>query len=619
MSTGRAIGALGLGATAGAVAYVVLATGILGGGGLVDAAARVDRTVPGTAQSLPVFDDCEQLREWYVRTALPRVGPWGLGMPPVAYAERASGGPVPVAGDAARGAVGSSETGTNVQEHDVDEADVAKTDGRLVVRVSGAFLFVADVSGARARELSRTRLPGPRLARPELLLHGHRVVVVGDEQPRLYAMPADSMARTFLPVPQQDTRAHVLSFDLTNPSAPRFTGDLAVDGGAVSARAYADGVVRVVVTTGYPPLDFVQPNRDRSAREAIRANREIVRTVSIDDWVPGIRTSDDGTRRPLLDCSEVRHPRATSGLGTTSVLTFGFDEPTGYRATAVTGAGDLVYSSADRVYVATARGPGTDLHAFALDGRRTAYMASGSVPGRVKDRWSFSEYGGHLRVVTATGQTWNPRENVLTVLAEKDGRLRSVGRVGGLGRNESLQSVRWFGDLAVVVTFRQTDPLYTLDLSVPGAPRLLGALKVPGYSSYLHPVGDDLLVGIGHDVSASTGADLGAQAATFDLRDLTDVRRAGTYTFGPQTDVSAGWDPRAFTYLPERRTLVTPVQSWTDQRSRFVALHVARDGTLTPTGSWTARRYAGEDVRALPLGGGRLALVDDVVRVVRVD
>jgi hypothetical protein len=64
--------------------------------------------------------------------------------------------------------------------------------------------------------------------------------------------------------------------------------------------------------------------------------------------------------------------------------------------------------------------------------------------------------------------------------------------------------------------------------------------------------------------------------------------------------------------------LVTPVQSWTDQRSRFVALHVARDGTLTPTGSWTARRYAGEDVRALPLGGGRLALVDDVVRVVRV-
>jgi uncharacterized secreted protein with C-terminal beta-propeller domain len=245
-------------------------------------------------------------------------------------------------------------------------------------------------------------------------------------------------------------------------------------------------------------------------------------------------------------------------------------------------------------------------------------MASGSVPGTVKDRWSFSEYGGHLRVVTATGQTWNPRENVLTVLAEKDGRLRSVGRVGGLGRNESLQSVRWFGDLAVVVTFRQTDPLYTLDLSVPGAPRLLGALKVPGYSSYLHPVRDDLLVGIGHDVSASTGADLGAQAATFDLRDLTDVRRAGTYTFGPQTDVSAGWDPRAFTYLPERRTLVTPVQSWTDQRSRFVALHVARDGTLTPTGSWTARRYAGEDVRALPLGGGRLALVDDVVRVVRV-
>ena len=96
--------------------------------------------------------------------------------------------------------------------------------------------------------------------------------------------------------------------------------------------------------------------------------------------------------------------------------------------------------------------------------------------------------------------------------------------------------MRWFGDLAVVVTFRQTDPLYTVDLSDPRHPRVVGTLQVPGFSSYLHPVGDGLLVGVGHDATAG-GADRGAQAATFDLPDLGRVRRrtARSRSAGPPT------------------------------------------------------------------------------------
>jgi hypothetical protein len=619
LTTGRRIGTAGLGAAAGAAAYAVLTTGILGGGP-AGAAPPAPRVETAAATALPAFDGCEQLRRWYVRTALPRVGPWGLGLPPVLFTERVPGGPVPLsAGKAdASPARGSSGTGTNVQEADVDEADVAKTDGRLLVRLVGQALVVTDVSGDRPRELSRTPLPVPRLARPELLLRGDRVLVVGDEQPRLYATPFDGPDRTFLPVPRQETHAHLLSFDLTDPADPRLTVDRSVDGGAVSTRQYADGTVRVVVATGFPPLDFVQPNRDRTAGEATRLNRDIVRNAPATAWLPGTRTSADHLRRPLLDCADVRHPRAHSGLGTISVLTLRPEDPARYTATAVTAAGDLAYSSARRLYVATTHGHRTDLHAFALDGRRTTYVGSGSVQGVVKDRWSLSEYDGHLRVVTAAGDTWSPRENAVTLLDEQHGRLRQVGRLGGLGRNEAIQSVRWFGDLAVVVTFRQTDPLYTVDLSDAEAPRLLGALKVPGYSAYLHPVGDDLLVGVGHDVSPTTGEDLGAQAATFDLHDVSAVRRADTYAFGPQTDLAAGWDPRTFTYLPDQRTLVTPVQSWTEGRSRFVALRVTRDGTLSRTGSWVARRYTGNDLRTLPLGGGRIALVGDSVRVVQV-
>jgi hypothetical protein len=140
---------------------------------------------------------------------------------------------------------------------------------------------------------------------------------------------------------------------------------------------------------------------------------------------------------------------------------------------------------------------------------------------------------------------------------------------------------------------------------------------VSGYSAYLHPVVDDLLVGLGRDIAAS-GADRGAQAATFDLHDRSAVRRVHTYAFGAQTELATGWDPRAFTYLQAESTFLTPVLSWTDSRSRFVALRVARDGTLARLGSWTARGYAAEDLRSLPLGDHRVALVGDSVRVVRV-
>ena len=95
-----------------------------------------------------------------------------------------------------------------------------------------------------------------------------------------------------------------------------------------------------------------------------------------------------------------------------------------------------------------------------------------------------------LRVASQTGDPWQPAETVVSTFGEQDGQLVRLGSVGGMGKGEQIKAVRWFGDMAVVVTFRQTDPLYTLDLSVPQAPRVVGELKMPGFSAYLHPVGE---------------------------------------------------------------------------------------------------------------------------------
>ncbi len=123
----------------------------------------------------------------------------------------------------------------------------------------------------------------------------------------------------------------------------------------------------------------------------------------------------------------------------------------------------------------------THIHAFALDGAGTRYVASGSIDGTIRDRWSLDEYDGHLRVaVSWPNRTGSTQDNGIVVLDEKGRSLEPVGELRGLGVDEQIESVRWFDDMAIVVTFRQMDPLYTIDLSDPARPRELGALEDPG-------------------------------------------------------------------------------------------------------------------------------------------
>jgi hypothetical protein len=412
-----------------------------------------------------------------------------------------------------------------------------------------------------------------------------------------------------------DPVSRVVTVDVSDATAPRVVHDRSVRGTVVSTRSYADGAVRVVVDTARPDLDFVAPGPGRTVAEAISENRRIVRAAALEAWLPAVTSSTPSgdTQRTTPACGDVRHPARSSGLGTVTVLSLDSDDD--LDTTAVTTSGDLVYSSADRLYVATTGAGSTDVHAFSLEGGRTSYVGSGSVPGTVRDRWSFSEHDGHLRVATALGGSTGDAENAVVVLTERDGRLVRTGRVDGIGKGEDIKSVRWLGDLAVVVTFRQTDPLYTVDLSDPAHPEVSGELRMPGYSAYLHPLGGDLLLGLGQHATAG-GSSLGGQAATFDLRDRADVRRVDTTSFGPRTGLGVESDPHGFTYLPDQRTFLTQVWSWESASTRFVAVHVAGDGTLGTVGSWSGS--AGAEGRALALGDGRVALVDDGVRVVQV-
>jgi hypothetical protein len=598
-------------------------------------------TPAAAAGELVPFEDCEELRQWYVERALPDVGAYGFGhgswfgpraMRDVATVDRVSAqelaSPSKVAG--ADTVVESSSTGTNVQEVGVDEPDRAKTDGELVVHVRGSLLVVTDVTDDAPRELGTLRLPR-RLGNPELLLSGDTVLVLGGITTGRWGvpmpvdgMPTDLMDRSTTSsrmMPQAFESSRLVEVSLSDPSSPRIESDQTFGGSLVSARQYAgtgqSGTVRLVLRTGLPTLDFVFPGRDRTRAQAKAANREIVRESEIGDWLPTVARGD-GERAPLVDCADVRHPRTGSEVGTLTIVTLPSDDPTSIDADAVTTGGETVYSSTDRLYLATWAEKGrTEVHAFALDGTATAYVASGVLDGTVRDRWSLDEHKGVLRVAVAHGRSWSPTDNGITTLEEVGDTLRVVGTVRDLGPTEEIKSVRWLDDLAIVVTFRQTDPLYTVDLSDPRRPRTLGALKIPGFSEYLHPIGDDRLLGLGQDATLQ-GRTRGGQASLFDIGDLASPERVATLALGRHAHPATSYDPRSFTWIADRSTALVALDDHGDGRAVLVEITVTDDGSLAEGQRWPLPRWEAGSGRALPLPDGSVAVVGDEVRLISI-
>lgn len=570
-------------------------------------AASLGTTTSLASGLLAEFDDCDALLSYYQETALPMVTPYGLGSGGGSWvaeedAAAADGGmsmPSAAATDSGGGGESASHSTTNVQEEGVDEPDLIKTDGSIIVAVSNGKVRIVDV--ATEELVSTVSLPGRRdqVSPAEVLLHGKTLVVLSQEWGNL--QPVGDRYPAFQP-----SRTVVTTVDLTDPTAPRTVGSVRLEGSYTSARL-VDGTMRLVMLSEPTGLMTTQPrNAGLGAEdEAEEANRELVRASTIEDWVPHIQELDaDGavvSTEQLLGCDQISRPRDPAGLTTLSVLTFDVGSATPTSGAGLVASGATVYASTDRLIVGTSpwdlwrwmpidtdvwRGPQpanrTDLHAFDIsDPDATSYVASGSVEGRIINQWALDEEAGVIRVATTTDppNVSADSHSSLVVLTEEGEDLVETGRVDGMGITEQIQSVRYLSpDLAAIVTFRQTDPLYLVDTSDPTAPKVTGELKIPGYSAYLHPVGDGWLLGVGQDADEKTGSTQGAQVSLFDIRDLSDPKRTEAFTWkNSYTPVES--DHRAFLSWSPTGQVFLPISQWSE--SSDSEEHFAGVQTLT--------------------------------------
>ena len=595
-----------------AVTGIIVTTGE-GPGTSPPIGGRHATTVQAAGVGLAAFDACETLTDELVARATERgvAGLWNWGMVDedavvVSLDGAAEGGDGGTTGGTTGAAppapaarvAGQDVSDTNVQVAGVDEPDLVETDGRRLFTISEGRLTVLDVSRGAPQLLSTVDLPRP--GEPQMLLDGNRLLLLGHSWGAV-DMPMREGGDA-IGMPGSDTPKTTLWLYDVATDTPALLAELTVDGSLVSARG-VDGTVHAVIAhrpNPIVPMDFgTFTERDGTFDEA-RANREIAGALSATtaaDWLPTLAHIDARgvvEQRPAVGCTEVRATSETPDTSMLNVMTFditGADlEPE--ASTAVLTDATTIAATADQLVVATpvmtvpeaaeTSAPATDatapappappiapeviapqfttrLHLFSLAPTGATYLASGEVPGNVLNQFSMDLWNGSLRVATTT-ENWNAggSESQVTVLQQRGDRLETVGAVGGLGKGERIYSVRFIGDRGYVVTFRQVDPLYTLDLTDPANPTVQGELKITGYSAYLHPFGEHRIIGVGQEATPE-GLRVGVQVSLFDTSDPANPRRLSQVVL-PQSDTEAEWDHHAI--MVHGDTMAMPYMRW---------------------------------------------------------
>lgn len=564
------------------------------------------------------IDDLGKLEGWYVAAAMAQWGSmlgkeagWWWGQTVKAFSD----GQVASASNSSSGADAPDFTGTNNQMAGVDETDTVKTDGKNLYVIAGDGVDILDVSAAgKLAAVSHVTTPGDEQA---LFLHGTRLTVISQES-RWEPMIDDGSTTVGRFAGwwnyRWQSQVCVTVVDVSAPGQPAILETTRIDGAFVDGRAIGDRVIVVMQDSFAIPAPAIipllaQPVAGGSTPATPGGGGAAVAAIAFD---PGFNSHvGDGTRYVYEDAAAYRArlerawdrtaipgytvtvaggsssgdvavpgrtylPVTPRDTGMLSVVSFDVDDavPGPSSTTAVAGCSGQVYASASSLYVwSTNYGAWwdtfdttwtTNIYKFDLAGDAVPLVAVGAVPGMAINQFALDETAaGLLRVATTAGWGDAASSGVFVVAATAGGNLRTVGSVTGLAPGERIYSVRFIGDRGYVSTFREVDPLFVIDLARPTAPRVVGQLKIPGFSSYLHPLADGRLLGIGRDVDPVTGQVLGLQLSIFDVSNPANPRRTATYTFpgnGWSSWSAALWDHRAFGWFAKQGILAIPVQ-----------------------------------------------------------
>ena len=515
-----------------------------------------------------------------------------------ALAAPAAPEPAPTAIEESPGDGGTSNhdySETNIQVEGVDEADIVKTDGEYIYIVSGNNLTIVKAyPPEEAKVVSKTTFEGSIMG---IYINGDKLAVFLNE----YMIYLFAGGVKTAPVPEIDTATadvNVTDVDVppenkTEPSEP------VTEPEPVPLLPPPDEPIRIPEPIVWEPPTTTVKVYDISDR----ANPVMTRDFSIDGNYFSSRMIGDyvyivSTMYTLYTATDVALPRIhqdneTQVIEAEEIYYYNFSdtsysfttlvalninndaqEPT--HETIVMGGTSSVYVSTDNIYLTfpdynwwqeddTMK---TTIQRIQIDEDKMTFAASGDVPGYILNQFSMDEYNGYFRIATTINdfnwRTFTEEPKSTNNVYVLDMNLNTVGTLENLAPGEQIYSTRFMGNRCYVVTFRNVDPLFVIDLSNPAAPTVLGQLKVTGYSGYLHPYNENLLIGIGKETIYDAKEDFawyqGIKISLFDVSDVSNPVEIAKYEIGDRgTDSPILYDHKSLLFDREKNLLVIPV------------------------------------------------------------
>jgi inhibitor of cysteine peptidase len=439
-------------------------------------------------------------------------------------------------GSGAKGEPVPDYSTTNIQVEGVDEADVIKTDGEYIYVVSeNSVVILKAYPPEEAQVISQTKLNGTLRG---IFINGDKLVVFEDE------FGYYGSYEKFIPYGTR--RTFIKVYDVSDRESPVLKRNFSLDGSYLNSRMIGDYVYAVINQPAY-----------------------------FNDSAVALPKFYSDDRVEEIYATEIYYSNISDHFYTfTTIVAINVqnDEQEAAHETFLLGMTHVMYVSLNNIYITipeqtlTNGVERTTINRIHVENGEIACEANGEVPGYVLNQFSMDEYQGHFRIATTTGhvaRTWTEatsRNNVYVL----DTNLSIAGRLEDLAPGEKIYSARFMGDRCYLVTFRKVDPLFVIDLKNPSNPKVLGKLKITGYSDYLHLYDEDHIIGIGKETVAAEEGDFawykGVKISLFDVSDVEKPKEIGKYEIGDRgTDSPVLRDHKAFLFDRSRNLLVLPV------------------------------------------------------------
>jgi uncharacterized secreted protein with C-terminal beta-propeller domain len=453
---------------------------------------------------------------------------------------------------------------TNIQVEGVDEPDTVKTDGTYLYVLANQTIFIIKATPAnQSKILSKISFKDDVYIRNFFINDDYLVVFGGSySYPILYEgekEDSDETAGTIIEDRPWDVSTSIIRiYDIANRNSPAVKKEIEIDGNYFDARMIGNYVY--FISTEHTYYIYRESNGNGVLS------------------VPKIKIDDNSSKIPFDDIYYVDVPELVDTM--THVISVDLENMDVDEKSFLIGISQTMYVSLSNIYLVYTKydytiRPLTEgtyqsnqettmIHKIGIGAGDIDYETKGEVPGHVLNQFSMDEHNGYFRIATTVGYIWdstNPSKNNVYILDEN---LNRVSEIENIAPGEQIYSARFMGDKAYIVTFKNIDPFFTIDLSNPNNPEVLGYLKIPGFSTYLHPVDENHIIGIGKDAVASDNPTFawyqGLKLALFDVSDFENPQEVENVIIGDRgTDSSALYDHKAFLFDREKELLVIPV------------------------------------------------------------